>query len=185
MSAFIKQLIIEFDTVTAVSAFLFGNLSAEQLNWMPSEEKWSIAQCFHHLIVSNSTYYPQLNDVIAGKHKNSFYQNIKVVSRFFGTYLIRETGAIVSRPMKSPSAFKPSYSQLPVTILADFQKSQKELSEIMEKLESFDMNNTVISSPALSIITYNLNDLFTIIAGHEKRHLSQATGVFNHANFPK
>ena len=31
----------------------FGGLSAAQLNWKPSAERWSIAQCFDHLLAVN------------------------------------------------------------------------------------------------------------------------------------
>ena len=31
----------------------FGQLSAEQVNWKPSEAEWSIGQCLDHLIISN------------------------------------------------------------------------------------------------------------------------------------
>lgn len=184
MTNSVQQTIEEFNKTTAEAKLLFGNLSSHKLNWKPSPEKWSIAQCLHHLIVSNSTYYPQLNEVISGRHKNSFYQNIKSVSRFFGNYLIKETGAVVSKPMKSPSPFKPSHSDLPDTILADFDRSQKEFSDIISKLSSADLENTVISSPALFIITYNLQNLLIILAGHEQRHLAQAKAVLNHTGFP-
>ncbi len=184
MSNSIQDTIAEFSKVTAEAKSLFGNLSSAQLNWKPASEKWSIAQCLDHLIVSNTTYYPSLNEVVSGKHKNSFYQNLKFVSRFFGNYLIKETGPVVAKPMKSPPAFVPSQSEIPATIVADFEKHQKDFSSLVHQLEKTDLENTVISSPALGIITYNLADLLTILAGHEQRHLAQAKKVLNHPKFP-
>ena len=89
------------EAVTEEVNSLFGNLSTEQLNWKPSTEKWSIAQCLDHLMITNSSYYSQLNKVIDGKHKNSYYQNVKFISRFCGSYLIKETGAVVNKPQKN------------------------------------------------------------------------------------
>ncbi|MCW5906439.1 MAG: DinB family protein [Chitinophagales bacterium] len=173
------ETIAVFKTVSGEVQKHFGGLTVAQLNWKPTPEKWSIAQCLHHLIVSNSTYYPQLQRVIEGKHKNSFYQNIRFVSKFFGNYLIKETGPVVNKPMQNPSAFAPSQSNLPDSIVTDFIKHQQEFSLFIRQLEKADLENTVISSPALSIITYSLTDLLTILAGHEQRHLQQAVRVRN------
>lgn len=184
MNKTIETLKAELDKVTTEAKSLFGNLSSEQLNWKPSAEKWSIAQCLDHLIVSNTTYYPQFNEVISGKHKNSFYQNIKFISKFFGDYLIRETGPVVAKPMKNPPAFTPSQSEIAVSILADFEKHQQEFSACIQQLDKVDLDKTIISSPALKIITYSLTDVLTILAGHEQRHLAQAKNVLSHAGFP-
>lgn len=181
----IQNSIAEFDKVTAEAKSLFGNLSKKQLNWKSSAEKWSIAQCLDHLIVSNSTYYSQFEEVASGKHKNSFYQNIKFISKFFGDYLIKETGAVVAKPMQSPSAFVPSQSEIVGTIVSDFEKHQQQFSAVILQLEKSDLEKTTISSPALKIITYSLKDLLTILVGHEQRHLAQAKNVLQHENFPK
>ena len=180
-----QQAIEEFNKVTVEAKAQFGNLSSEQFNWKPAPKKWSIAQCLEHLIVSNTTYYPQLNLVADGKHSNSFYQNIKFISKFFGNYLIKETGQIVAKPMKSPSAFVPSQSQIASTIVVDFEKHQNDFSSCLKSLSKADLENTIVSSPALGIITYNLVDLLTILVGHEQRHLEQAKNVLNQVSFPR
>ncbi len=185
MSQSIKNAVDELCKVTIQTKALFGNLSSLQLNWKPTPEKWSIAQCLDHLIVSNSTYYPQLNEVISGQHRNSSYQNLKIISRFSGNYLIKQTGAIVSKPMKSPSAFIPSKSEISAAIVVDFEKHQNEFTSRLRKLDAIDLDNTVISSPALKIITYSLNDLLKILVGHEQRHLKQAKNILEHPKFPK
>lgn len=179
----IEETIKVFDQVTAEVELNFGQLSAAQLNWKPSAEKWSIAQCLDHLMVTNSSYYPQLNIVISGEHKNSFYQNIKFISRFCANYLIKETGAVVKRPQKNPPAWTPAQSNLPDTIVSDFIRQQQKFVAMLQQLEKTDLDKTVISSPALAAIAYNLADLLTILAGHEQRHLQQAKNILNHPSF--
>lgn len=181
----IEQTLITLDKVTTEARKLFGNLTAHQLNWKPAPEKWSIAQCLDHLIVSNNTYYPQFNAVITRKYTNSFYQNIGFISRYFGNYLINETGPIVGKPMKNPPAFAPSQSNLPATIVSDFEKHQLHFSAIIAKLDDADLNKTILSSPALGIITYSLHDLLIVLSGHEQRHLNQAKNVLHHPKFPR
>ncbi|HLP19124.1 MAG TPA: DinB family protein [Chitinophagales bacterium] len=184
MQTTIETTITTFGKVTFEAKSVFGKLSAAQLNWRPSSDKWSIAQCLDHLMVSNNTYIPQFDEVIAGKHSNSFYQNIRFISKFFGEYLIRETGPVVAKPMKNPPAFAPSQSEITATIVSDFEKHQQQFSAKLSQLSAIDLDKTVLSSPALGIITYTLRDLLTILSGHEQRHLNQAKNVLNHPNFP-
>lgn len=42
----------------------FGGLSEGQLNWKPDSERWSIAQCLHHLITTNAAYFPVFEQVL-------------------------------------------------------------------------------------------------------------------------
>ncbi len=180
----IERTLITLDAVTTEAHKLFGNLTVLQLNWKPAPEKWSIAQCLDHLIVSNNTYYPQFNAIITRKYRNSLYQNIGFISRWFGNYLIRKTGPVVGKPMKNPPAFAPAQSNLPATIVADFNKQQLQLSAVIAKLDDADLNKTIVSSPAQGLITYSLHDLLIILAGHEQRHLQQAKNVLQHPQFP-
>lgn len=48
---------------------VFGNLDLGQLNWKPSAEEWSVAQCFDHLIVTNTDYFPLIKKIAGGQHK--------------------------------------------------------------------------------------------------------------------
>jgi hypothetical protein len=177
MQALIAKTFEELGKVTAEANSVFGTLSFSELNWKPSSDKWSIAQCLDHLIVSNSTYYPQFNEIISGNHQNSFYQNIGFISRFFGSYLIKETGPVVGKPMKNPPAFTPSQSDLPPDILLKFETHQNEFAGTIAKLDKADLHKTVLYSPALKVFTYSLRDLLVILAGHEQRHLTQAKSV--------
>jgi len=47
----------------------FGRLTAAQLNWKPSPERWSVAQCFDHLLTTNKGYFPEIDNVLAGKKR--------------------------------------------------------------------------------------------------------------------
>jgi len=91
---------------------------------------------------------------------------------------------VVGKPMKNPPAFAPAQSNLPATIVSDFKKQQLQLCAIIAKLDDADLNKTIVSSPALGLITYSLHDLLIILAGHEQRHLQQAKNILQHPQFP-
>ncbi len=163
--------------VSSESEKLFGKLDAATLNTKPAADKWSIAQCLDHLIVSNRTYYPQFKEVAENTHQNTLYQRIGIISRFMGNWLVKATGPDRSKTMKNPPAFTPTQGNLPGTIVADFLAHQQEMENWFKKMSHADLNKTILSSPALAAITYNLGDLLQILAGHEQRHLNQAKEV--------
>ena len=171
--------IAAFDKISDQVKTNFGHLSADALNRKPAPDKWSIAQCLHHLIVSNRTYYPQFEEVMNGSHTNSWYQQIGFISRSMGSWLIKSTGPDRSAKMKNPPAFAPTQGNLPGTIVHDFLAHQEEMKSHFKKMERVDLQQTILSSPALAAITYNLSDLLAILCGHEQRHINQALDVLH------
>jgi hypothetical protein len=41
------------DEVARQTQSTFGGLNAGQLNWRPDATRWSVAQCFEHLLLAN------------------------------------------------------------------------------------------------------------------------------------
>src|SRR5262245_26724195 len=50
--------------VVAGTERLTAGLSAAQLAWQPAPERWSVAQCFAHLVVTGDAYYPRVQAAI-------------------------------------------------------------------------------------------------------------------------
>ena len=75
----------------STKAFLdaFSGLTAEQLNWKPDPNTWSIGQNIHHLIVINSTYYPTFEALKSGQHKTPFLGKIGFITNFFGNFILK------------------------------------------------------------------------------------------------
>lgn len=173
----LESLLKALNEVSAVAEQEFTALTAEQLNFKPGADKWSIAQCLDHLIVTNETYYPQFNEVISGKHKNSFFQSIKFVSNFFGKSMVRDLGPEKRKSFKNPGMFTPAQGNLPADIVSRYLAHQQIMQDYFKKLSEHDTENTVIHSPAAKVITYNLIDVMNIIVVHSQRHLQQALDV--------
>lgn len=53
----------ELDAITNTFKTEFAGLTADQMNWKPNAGQWSSAQCIHHLIVVNETYFPILDQL--------------------------------------------------------------------------------------------------------------------------
>ena len=163
----------------------FGKLSLEQLNWKPNPETWSVGECIDHLIVTNRSYFAQLEAISRGDKYISIWEKMGLFSGMLGRMLLKITAEKVVKPAKSPSAFAPTRSKVPATIIEEFCIQQVALIDKVQKTDSVDHEKTLISSPAMIWATYSLRDGVEIIFQHERRHFRQAVAVLGRAEFPK
>jgi len=155
----------------------FGGLSAEQLNWKPNPETWSIAQNINHLITINETYFPVIEKVQNGEYNTPWWSKLAFVTRFFGNVIYNASDANRKRKMKTFPIWEPEASDLPADILDQFEAHQQALAKQIESAVNLIERGVVISSPANSSIVYKLERAFDIIVVHEKRHFEQAKEV--------
>lgn len=163
---------------------VFGSLSPSQLNWKPSPERWSVAQCFDHLITTNRGYLPIVDDVLQGRKKSSVWQKLPVLPGFWGKILIKSLDPASTRKIRAPRKFEPAQSDVPGTIIEDFVAQQNQVIEKMRATANLDLERIVITSPAASVVTYSLMDAYRIIVVHERRHFQQAQRVTEESGFP-
>jgi DinB family protein len=155
----------------------FGKLSAQQLNFKPNAQTWSIAQNIDHLIVINETYYPVIKSLRQGVYKTPFIGKLGFVVNFLGKMILGSVQPDRSRKMKTFPIWEPSKSEIGVDILTRFEKHQTELKNLISGCQDLLEKGTVISSPANKNIVYKLETAFDIITTHEQRHLEQAREV--------
>jgi len=162
----------------------FGRLNIEQLNWKPSPDRWSVAQCFDHLVTSNAAYFPIFESVINGQKKSRAIERFPLLPNLWGKLLIKSLDPKATRKLKAPGRFQPSSSDISGSIIEDFMKQQTKVAESIEAIGNLNPARIVITSPAASMITYSLMDAFRIIVVHEKRHFQQAQRVTQEQGFP-
>jgi len=102
----------------------FGALTTEQLNRKPSEKEWSVAQCFDHLIVTHSLYFPLFERFAAGDTKMSFWEKASPFSGFFGRFLIKGLDPKNLEKMKTTGKASPSSSEIGGDIIERFCSHQ-------------------------------------------------------------
>ncbi|MEO8664975.1 MAG: DinB family protein [Ignavibacteria bacterium] len=181
---YLPEVIKGLEKIKSDSINTFGSLDGEQLNWKPSPGKWSIGQCFDHLMVSNKTYFPELTSVINGEEIKNFWKKVPLLSGFSGTFLLK---SLVSRnrKFKAPDIFEPSSGTISTEIINDFSVHQDTLLDLIRQSDKFDHEEIIITSPVAKFITYSLTDTFSILSAHEQRHYEQAERVLKSEAFPK
>jgi hypothetical protein len=185
MNAEISKLISSIEDSSKQVKESFSSLTETQLNWKPAPDKWSAGECIEHLIVTNKQYYPALDKIIKGEHKNSFWQSVSPLSGLWGSILIKAVSPDNAKKMKTAKVFEPATSSISKEILDEFVKCNDELISYLKKLGSVDLKKTKIYSPVNSFITYSLWDAIRIITYHEVRHINQAKRVTETEGFPK
>ena len=161
----------------------FGHLTPSQLNWKPSAERWSVAQCFDHLLTSNKGYLPIIDNVLTG-YKRTFWQSMPVLPGLMGKLLVKSMDPASTRKVKAPKRFQPAQSDISGSIINDFVELQKHLIDKMKATEHLDLEKIVISSPVTGAVIYSLMDAYRLIVVHEQRHFQQAKRVIEETGFP-
>ena len=161
----------------------FGRLTPAQLNWKPSAERWSVAQCFDHLLTTNKGYLPEIDNVLVGK-KRRFWERVPVLPGLMGKFLIKAVDPASTRKVKAPKVFQPAQSDISGTVINDFVSQQATLVEKMKATAHLDLERIVITSPVAAVVTYSLMDAYRVIVVHNRRHFQQAKRVTEESGFP-
>ena len=183
LTARLPALITATNDIAVETKSTFGWLTPTQLNWKPSAERWSVAQCFEHLLTSNKGYFPIIERVLAG-HNPTLWQRMPVLPGLAGRLLIKSLDPKSTRKIRAPQKFQPAQSDISASVIDDFVDQQARIVEKMNATEHLDLENIVISSPVASVITYSLMNAYRIIVVHERRHFEQARRVTAEAAFP-
>jgi hypothetical protein len=161
----------------------FGNLLGEQLNWKPGENSWSIAQCLDHIIKTNGQFAPEFEKLASGNRKNTFWQNYSPLTGWGGRFLINAV-SVDSKKAKAPSKAIVPPSEVDAGIVDAFCSHVDEVNKRIEAVANVDRKKTVVTSPFLAVFTYSLDDAYTVLVEHSKRHVRQAKRVMEAEGFP-
>ena len=177
-------LVEELQAVASDASKVFGNLSAAQLNWKPSEQRWSVGQCFDHLIKTNSTFFPDMRKVAAGTYRSSLWGRVSPLSGFFGRFILKALDPEKGRKTKAPRVFAPAQSDVEADVIVKFVRHQSEVAELMRETAGANLRGLKVTSPVSPVATYSLLDAYRIVVAHERKHFEQARRVTRAEGFP-
>ena len=161
----------------------FGGLSKEQLNWKPAEKSWSVAQCFDHIIRTNELFYPEFEKLASGRRRNSLIERFSPLSGFFGRFLINAVSED-SKKAKVPSKKIVPPSDIDPDIIDRFAEHIDGINRKIEACAAADRQKTIVTSPFFMLGTYSLEDAYTVLVEHTKRHVRQAKRATGAEGFP-
>ena len=176
---FINKMLAKGKEAKEKTRLAFVGLTPEQLNWKPSPDRWSIAQCLDHLLVADLLYFPALKQIARGSYKMSFWEKFNPFSVLFGRMLVHHVSDKTKKKLKAPGVFTPAMGTIDPGIIDRFQKHLDTLLEYIAAFSTIDLDRVHITSPVSKVVTYSLRNTINIIIPHLHRHINQAIAVQN------
>ena len=90
-----------------------------------------------------------------------------------------------SKKAKAPSKKIVPASDVPGDIVDRFSTHVVDVIGKVKACSTADLKKIVVSSPFLSAFTYTLDDAYTVLVEHTKRHIRQAKRVAASPGFPE
>ena len=174
----------EFSAIARDTQSLFSRLDERQLNWRPAAARWSVAQCFDHLLNANLEMFQAIDAATDVARRPTVWQRLPVLPGVFGRMLIRSQMPKAKRKFTAPRKAHPASSAIDLRIIERFVVHQDEAAARVRALGRYDVARTVMVSPFVSFITYSVLDGCRLIVTHERRHVEQARRVTQAPGFP-
>jgi hypothetical protein len=154
----------------------FGPLDDRQLNWRPDPTRWSVAQCFEHLLTANRLILQAAQTALRDP-PSSVWQRLPMFPALFGWALIRSQGPDTRRKFTAPVRATPTTSDIPGDIIQRFVDQHHDAAEWIGAIDQRDASRAIMISPFIRVVTYSVMDGLRLIVAHDRRHFEQARRV--------
>ena len=181
----LERLLYQVKVVRMEAEGLLHGLNDEQFNWQPEPGRWSMAQCFDHLNVTNGRMIGNLEASIREGRQSNRVSDGPYAYGFFGRWFLQLMQPPVKRRFKAPEVFQPAQRKTVAEIMPDWERTHDRVDELLEDSRGLDLARIKVQSPAAKWLKYSLGIGFWIQTAHDRRHLWQARQVRNSPQFPK
>lgn len=180
----LDEIVAEFAAIARDARTTFGGLDARQLNWRPDDKRWSVAQCFDHLLTSDEMVMQAADRALQRASPRSIWQRLPMVPALNGRLLIGAVSPQGKRKLPAPSVARPSTSHIDPAIVDRFIAWQDSAAARVRGVTADDAARTNMISPFVSFVAYSVLDGYRVIAAHQRRHFAQAQRVIDAPGFP-
>jgi hypothetical protein len=163
----------------------FGGLDGRQLNWRPDAARWSVAQCFEHLLTTNRLMSAAADDALRAGRPRTVWERLPVLPGVFGRMMIRSQAPDSTRKFTAPTDARPAMSDIAADIIQRFVQQHLGMAARVRALDERDAAGTVMTSPFVKVITYSVLDGWRLMVAHDRRHFEQARRVAQSPGFPR
>jgi hypothetical protein len=161
----------------------FGALTVRQLNWRPDAARWSVAQCFQHLLTADRLMIHAAGEAVRNP-PTSVWQRLPLLPRLNGRLLIRSQSPGAPRKYTAPTKSRPSTSELPGDLIERFAAQHHEAAGWWQALDERIAARAIMISPFIPIVTYSVMDGLRLVVAHDRRHFEQARRITRETGFP-
>jgi hypothetical protein len=176
------RVIAELETSDRRAFELAGDLSAAQLNWKPSPDRWSVGQCLQHLLAGNEFYLPAIAAALDGPAPSPVPE---ITPGWFGRWFMRRfiDPSTDGGTARAPARLAPA-SKIDPSIVERFVRSNDTMRDLVRRARDYDVNRIRFRNPFVPLLRFTVGTGFEIIWRHQRRHLLQAERVMQTPTFP-
>jgi hypothetical protein len=172
------------DAISRETQTTFGGLDARQLNWRPDTTRWSVAQCFEHLLLANRLMVQAAEAALNGTAPRTIWRRLPVLPGILGRMLVRSQAPTTTRQFKASPEAQPAASDIAPDIIRRFLEQHRDALARVQVLDERDAARTIMTSPFIRVITYSVLDGWRLMFAHDRRHFEQARRVTQSQGFP-
>lgn len=162
----------------------FGSLDARQLNWRADASRWSVGQCFDHLVKMNALMLQAAENALDRSKPRSVWQRLPLLPSLFGPVMVRSQAPEAARKYTAPSQGRPSVSDISPDVVRRFVEQQLDFVARLRTADEATAARSVMASPFISVICYTVLDGWRLMFAHGRRHIEQARRVTKAPGFP-
>jgi len=167
----------QFQSIVDQAKEITEGLNEARFNWRPSADRWSIEECFAHLITAGSKEATALEEAIQRGRERRVTEDGAFAPGPVERFILGMTEPPVRTPMTAPLRFRPLHGQPLTAVMPTFFHLQSRLMLLAESAAGLDLKRVKVRTPILPLIRLSLGATFAQIAAHERRHLEQAWRV--------
>ena len=172
------------DAMARETHAMFGGFDPRQLAWSPDAARWSVAQCFDHLLAANRLMFRAAEDALNDARPRTLWQRLPVLPGVLGRMLIRSQAPGAVRKFTAPSKAQPATSDIAADIIQRFVEQNREVVVWLEALDERRAACVIMTSPFVRVATYSVLDGCRLVLAHDRRHFEQARLVTLSPGFP-
>ena len=173
----------QFQSIKIDAQLTLADLTDIQFTWQPDHDRWSIAQCIDHLLVTGHNSLSNIHTaIIEARSKGRFREGpfrYGMIERWF----VRQIDAPAKTRFKAPKAYLPSGQLHHGEMLRRFFLLQDEFLQCIQEAEGIDLSKVKVSNPVTRWFRLSLGQEIAFNAAHERRHLKQAMAINQEREF--
>jgi hypothetical protein len=180
----LRSILDQFDRAQARLHVFADHLPDARWAERADPARWSVAECVAHLNLTSRAYLPLLHEALEEVAQRDEpppdrYRRDRVgwiLSLLMGP--VPRIGGLRIGAVKTIPAFVPEGDFPRAQLLADFDRLQKEQSELVRVADGRPIHLVWVTSPFDERLRYNLYSTFVILPKHQLRHVVQAERVW-------
>jgi hypothetical protein len=180
----IGEFVAAIEAVGAHVADLLRELTDAQINWRPSEGRWSIAECIEHLSVTGTLYVGAIADAVQRGEHRGLFGGRDFHPNALGRWVIAQMEPPPRRRFPAPRRIVPQRIETGREVLTDFETMHRALIDAAQRARGLDLERVRMRSPVVPLVRLPLGTWLGFLAAHERRHLWQARQVRQELRFP-